>query len=57
MSTPRPTVRRRWREAIVKGLPVLGGERPSAGAPQPLLGQAVAWLHAKAVQPRASRQE
>jgi hypothetical protein len=51
MSRPRPTTRRRWREATVKG------RSAPAEAPRPLLHVAVACLHAEGGGAWASCQE
>ena len=48
-SSPLPATRRRWREATVNGRPTPRGARLLTGAAQPLLRQAVAYGHAKAV--------
>ena len=56
MTSPRPATQRRWPEVVVKGWPLLGGDRSPLDTALPLLAVAVACRHAEAVQPRVSRQ-
>ena len=48
-SSPKPTTRRRWAEAVVKGRPTLGGRWPPLGTFL-LLALAMPCLHAKVVE-------